>query len=401
MARFAGGVRPWFGFALCVKFNRFLTAFLWLLFSALSASAAVSLSIDCLGLIRERIVARKVKGSMDGVELLLTLLFLGLCLPFWLLYRLWCWYMDRRRARAVAPLHTPDKSERSAGWQQALAAKPAPVYEQRFLLTGSRVNAAFDAAFLAMLHSRPDPEREKQENLRLRQLGLHEHAEVYRAGQILRDCIYHVLHSKKKAVIEANWRGVVEQELVIEARSRVLAPATWLSVQQWIADAQQRAQTQVYINMAKGLEGRAEKLKTNKARLKYWQEAVQVLRDGLSTGMGDERELQQHVVRLEGMINNPPPPIRFKPYADQLQRALENKSTHPYLQLLKGPSLEPCTVHGAHENMLLPVEDDYWRYFPMREAEDCLCHVRSLTRRSYERAIADGAYLGLGYQHST
>lgn len=40
--------------------------------------------------------------------------------------------------------------------------------------------------------------------------------------------------------------------------------------------------------------------------------------------------------------------------------------------------------------MILPVDHEYWRQFPMREHPECKCRVRQVSKREYERLLREG-----------
>ena len=69
----------------------------------------------------------------------------------------------------------------------------------------------------------------------------------------------------------------------------------------------------------------------------------------------------------------------------QLKRAQRSKKSHPYLLLCKGPAEQPYPVHSSDWGMMLPVDDNYWTAFPMKEHSGCTCSVRQVSQREYER----------------
>lgn len=77
-------------------------------------------------------------------------------------------------------------------------------------------------------------------------------------------------------------------------------------------------------------------------------------------------------------------------YAAQLERAMKCKTSHPYLLLSRGPSEFPCSVHEKNNHIVLPVIHEYWRMFPMREAADCKCRVRNISKREFDKIRTNG-----------
>lgn len=74
----------------------------------------------------------------------------------------------------------------------------------------------------------------------------------------------------------------------------------------------------------------------------------------------------------------------------QSRRAQRTKESHPWLLLSSGPTTAPCPVHAPDFGLVLPVDDPYWKRYPLRRQSECQCLVRPISHREYERLRSDG-----------
>lgn len=77
-------------------------------------------------------------------------------------------------------------------------------------------------------------------------------------------------------------------------------------------------------------------------------------------------------------------------YFALLERVLRTKEFIPYLLLQRGPSASPCPVHGRNENLVLAADDPYWRQMPIGHHPACLCIVRQVPKREFQRLKVSG-----------
>lgn len=79
-----------------------------------------------------------------------------------------------------------------------------------------------------------------------------------------------------------------------------------------------------------------------------------------------------------------------KALAGQFRRAQRAKESHPWFLLSSGPTEEPCPVHAPDFGLVLPVDDPYWKRYPLRRQPGCKCRVRQVSKREFEQLKRDG-----------
>jgi len=63
-------------------------------------------------------------------------------------------------------------------------------------------------------------------------------------------------------------------------------------------------------------------------------------------------------------------------FFDQFEMAKRTSRAFPNLILSRGPVMQSCPIHGDKEGIILPVYDNYWQEYPLRESVFCRCRVR-------------------------
>jgi hypothetical protein len=269
----------------------------------------------------ERRVARRKKNNELGCGASLLLLLFGvgviwllatvgkiwtlvICIIVFSIIAWFIWHWDDKTAKQEKPVRRvlPKKSK---GWQQALDGAVASKEDRESLLLYKRSDADFEMALLGLLTGKPNPPLESLVNGNLWKHGKYDRAELFRSVQILRDCIYHALHSKKPDVAKSNFLGISSTMENVREKSYVISSETFSKIADAARNAEEKYHTVFYVNQVVGLEERAAKLKTRKAKLKYWAQAIDVLKDGIVTGTGDIGLLEGHIGRLESMMAEP------------------------------------------------------------------------------------------------
>jgi hypothetical protein len=187
------------------------------------------------------------------------------------------------------------------GWQWLLAALflISIIAALLVLHRKRREQAAFDAIVIQTINDKPDPAIDKRRNAELLKSGQMDRADVLRSVQILRDGIYHALNSKNAETAKSRYDDIERFWLSISVKRHVLGEEALSTLSAIVLDAEKKFHTAFYINQAAGLEEKASKLKTNKARVKYLQQAVNVLQDGLSDGRGDFVAINAKLLLIE------------------------------------------------------------------------------------------------------
>lgn len=213
------------------------------------------------------------------------------------------WQLDKRASKREKPVKTMS-SRQSKGWQQALDGEPASKEDMESLLMYRSVSDDFDKALLEQLARKPDPDMEGNINYLLMRSGNYDQMELYRFAQIMRDSIYLALHSKKREIAESRLQSVIEMMEKIGGKRRAISPDTYEKIVAIVKDTEEKFHTVFYVNIAQGLEERASKLKTKKAKLKYWSQAIDMLMEGVANGKGDTALLGEHINRFKAMMEN-------------------------------------------------------------------------------------------------
>jgi len=124
-------------------------------------------------------------------------------------------------------------------------------------------------------------------------------ADLIRKLQIIRDSIEISLSSKKRNVAES--RNEKMRELFVEMEQNyksLMDDDVFKEVSAIIRNANNEFHTALYKNIATGHLEKAEKLKTEKGKKKYWNLAREVLKEGMKNPNSDKRVLEDLINKI-------------------------------------------------------------------------------------------------------
>lgn len=110
----------------------------------------------------------------------------------------------------------------------------------------------------------------------------------------------------------------------------------------------------------------------------------------------------KHVVKdpITGELADVDPPHRLRTIFDtnmrtaravgQLERAVRNKDTRPYLLYTVGPSHRHREQHLAWHGTMLPIDDPFWNYAYPPNGWGCKCCVQTVSESMAKRLDGDG-----------
>ena len=112
------------------------------------------------------------------------------------------------------------------------------------------------------------------------------------------------LGSKNREIAESRMQFAIERgEDVVKNYSQVVSPYVISQVTYIISEAQSKFNTQLYINISSGCIAKAEKLKSDKGKLKHLELAKSAIEEGISLGKGDLEVLDRALRTVDGMIS--------------------------------------------------------------------------------------------------
>jgi hypothetical protein len=151
-------------------------------------------------------------------------------------------------------------------------------------------------------NTQPDYKLESKVGLVMMRNGYGDRAMFYRDVQLLRDGIYHALNSKNLETAESRHKGWQDAWNRINGQASLVSRETFAEITHRVEDAESQYATALYINIAKGLEEKALKLKTDKSRHKHIQEAINALEDGMKVAGADMAALEKEQARLRAEL---------------------------------------------------------------------------------------------------
>jgi len=158
---------------------------------------------------------------------------------------------------------------------------------------------AFDNLALYVLHNRLHPNEAKTMNLKLARSNFPRSA-LIRNLQIIRDSIEIALTSKKKDTAQSRMDTLLERYEEIRAeQSGLVSMEVMNEISSVIQDTKYQFHTMLYLNTATGYMDKIEKLKTNKSKEKYLDQAIEALQEGLQIGLGNEADLGDYLKHVE------------------------------------------------------------------------------------------------------
>jgi len=118
--------------------------------------------------------------------------------------------------------------------------------------------------------------------------------------QIIRDSIEIALTSKKKDTAQSRMDTLLERYEEIRAeQSGLVSMEVMNEISSVIQDTKYQFHTMLYLNTATGYMDKIEKLKTNKSKEKYLDQAIEALQEGLQIGLGNEADLGDYLKHVE------------------------------------------------------------------------------------------------------
>ncbi len=129
-----------------------------------------------------------------------------------------------------------------------------------------------------------------------------EQLEVQRALQIFDDSIHIALSSKKRDTAESRMNLAREQYARIKELESLIPPEIMAKVEKAYTESEQNFIPSLHINIASGLMEKAEKLKTDKSKVKYGKQALETLDEGIAAVQGDSAKLVDFRKEVEAYI---------------------------------------------------------------------------------------------------
>lgn len=157
----------------------------------------------------------------------------------------------------------------------------------------------FDDLVLYVLHNRLHPDEAKKMNLKLARSNFPRSA-LIRNLQIIRDSIEIALMSKKRDTAESRMNTLLERfEEIKKEQSGLVSTEVYNEIERVIEETRKEFQTKLFLNLAAGHMEKAESLKTRKSKEKYFDLAIEALKEGLEKGLGQETDLRRVLSRTE------------------------------------------------------------------------------------------------------
>lgn len=130
----------------------------------------------------------------------------------------------------------------------------------------------------------------------------------YRSGLIgslkqINESVYLATTSKKQDVAESRMAYAIERRNDIKANSTsLLTPYVVKEIDQYVFDAQEQFNTQMYINVSNGHIEKADSMKTTNGKLKHLGLARDILAVGIKAGKGNIIELEEALNSVNATI---------------------------------------------------------------------------------------------------
>ena len=157
----------------------------------------------------------------------------------------------------------------------------------------------FDNLVLYVLHNRLHPDEAKKMNLQLARSNFSRSA-LIRNLQIIRDSIEIALTSKKRDTAESRMNTLLERfEEIQREQSSLVSAEVHDEIERVIQETRKEFQTKLFLNVATGHMEKAESSKTSKTKEKYFDLAIEVLKEGLEKGSGNEADLRTVLSQVE------------------------------------------------------------------------------------------------------
>ena len=157
----------------------------------------------------------------------------------------------------------------------------------------------FDNLVLYVLHNRLHPDEAKKMNLQLARSNFSRSA-LIRNLQIIRDSIEIALTSKKRDTAESRMNTLLERfEEIQREQSSLVSAEVHDEIERVIQETRKEFQTKLFLNVATGHKEKAESSKTSKTKEKYFDLAIEVLKEGLEKGSGNEADLRTVLSQVE------------------------------------------------------------------------------------------------------
>jgi hypothetical protein len=157
----------------------------------------------------------------------------------------------------------------------------------------------FDDLVLYVLNNRLHPDEAKKMNLKFARSNFPRSA-LIRNLQIIRDSIEIALTSKKRDTAESRMDTILERfEEIKKEQSSLISAEVYNEIEGVIQETRKEFQTKLFLNLAIGHIEKAENLKTKKSKEKYFDLAIEALKEGLEKGLGQETDLKRALSQAE------------------------------------------------------------------------------------------------------
>lgn len=164
--------------------------------------------------------------------------------------------------------------------------------------------ASFEADALSALSRRLDPETARAMNAKYSKSN-HRRAELLRFIQILNDSVEISLSSKKPDTAESRFSLAKETYQKIQAYRDIMGPRLSLEIDAKFQHLEANFVSALTLNLAKAHIEKAELLKTEKLKMKYLRDALDVLESGLSRGAGASAEVVALAEAVRAKVGEP------------------------------------------------------------------------------------------------
>lgn len=127
---------------------------------------------------------------------------------------------------------------------------------------------------------------------------------LLRCLQIMRDSIDIALTSKKRDTAESRMElaGDKYQEIITEHK-KLITPEILDEIGTVYRDAQSQFFTKLFVNVSTGQIEKAEKLKTEKSKIKYLNQALETIEEAINSGQGDVAKFEERKREISEKIS--------------------------------------------------------------------------------------------------
>lgn len=161
------------------------------------------------------------------------------------------------------------------------------------VLSGQQEEDGFNELVLYVLHNKLPPDEARKLNRDADKISF-SHSALIRRLQILRDSIEISLTSKKRDTAESRMALVKSShEEIKRDYSRLVTEETMAKIDNVVSECVQKFNTNFYTNSAQSHMEKAEKLKTEKSKIKYASLAMETILEGLDNPDSEKNILEK------------------------------------------------------------------------------------------------------------